>query len=242
MSIFGDLERFLADLYPYRWPITIGLIAALAVLAWIGYRNGVHRFVWRHKLASALAAAVFLSAVVPLGNYLLSPLWERTYLDEASPLAEAVSPATAGGPTGTPQTTVAPIAASPAPNDQLPAAEAAPEEPIAASFEPAVVRSGAISGADDFHFGEGDALLIETAPNVYALRFEEFSVRNGPDLFVYLTPDSDSVDGAINLGELKATDGAFNYEVPPGTDVAQFNYAIVWCREFAVLFASAPLE
>jgi hypothetical protein len=241
MSIFGDLERFLADLYPYRWPITIALTAGLAVLAWLGYRKGLHRFVWRHKLASAMTAALILAAVIPLGNYLLSPLWERTYLDEASPLAEAVSPATAGRQPGAPQTTVAPIAASPAPNDQPPVAEAA-EEPVAALFEPAVVRSGAVSGADDFHFGEGNALLIETGPDLYTLRFEEFSVRNGPDLFVYLTPDKDSVDGAINLGELRATDGAFNYEVPPGTDVSQFKYALVWCREFAVLFASASLE
>ena len=98
------------------------------------------------------------------------------------------------------------------------------------------------SGADDFHFGEGNALLIETEPGVYTLRFEEFSVRNGPDLLVYLASDENSVDGAINLGELKATDGAFNYEVPAGTDVAQYQYAIVWCRQFEVLFASAPLD
>jgi hypothetical protein len=98
-------------------------------------------------------------------------------------------------------------------------------------------------GADDFHFGRGEAQLIETAPGVFTLRFEDFSVRNGPDLFVYLTPDpsGESIDGAINLGGLKATDGAFNYEVPPGTDVSQFASAIVWCRQFATLFAIAEL-
>ena len=98
-------------------------------------------------------------------------------------------------------------------------------------------------GADDFHFGRGTAQLIETAPGAYTLRFEDFSVRNGPDLFVYLTPDptGESIDGGINLGALKATDGAFNYELPPSTDVSQFSSAIVWCKQFAVLFAVAEL-
>lgn len=42
--------------------------------------------------------------------------------------------------------------------------------------------------------------------------------------------------------ELKATDGAFNYLIPPGTDISAYRSAIVWCRQFAMLFASAPLE
>jgi hypothetical protein len=68
-------------------------------------------------------------------------------------------------------------------------------------------------------------------------------VRNGPDLFVYLSPNEDGyADGAVNLGELKATDGAFNYDVPAGVDVSQFRSAIVWCKRFSVLFAVAPLE
>ena len=47
--------------------------------------------------------------------------------------------------------------------------------------------------------------------------------------------------GAVNLGDLKAIDGAFNYEVPPGLDVSQFQSAIVYRRRFSVLFAVAPL-
>lgn len=99
------------------------------------------------------------------------------------------------------------------------------------------------SGADAFHFGRGAAQVIETAPGRYVLRFEEFSVRNGPDLYVYLSRDADgsSVEGAVNLGKLKATDGAFNYEIPEGTDIARYKTAIVWCRRFAALFAVAPI-
>jgi hypothetical protein len=107
-------------------------------------------------------------------------------------------------------------------------------------FQAQVVEQGEFEGADSFHFGEGTALLIETGPSAYTLRFEDFSVRNGPDLFVYLSPAPDGyADGALELGTLKGTDGAFNYEIPPGTDVSQFKSAVVWCKAFSVLFATA---
>ena len=218
MSIFGDLERFVADLYPYRWPITIGLVLALAAVLGFAYRRGWHLVVWRRRLASAIIAIVVLAVAVPAGDYLLSPLWERSFLEEAGPLAFAEGDVDAGR------------------SDATPAGE------MPGAFEPRLTHSGELSGADAFHFGRGRALLIETAPDQYTLRFEDFSVRNGPDLFVYLSPSEDGdTDGAINLGELKATDGAFNYEIPSGTDVAQFKSAIVYCKRFSVLFAIAPL-
>jgi hypothetical protein len=223
MSIFGDLERFISeDLYPYRWPLTIAFAVAVAVFLVAAYRLGWHLTAWRHKALSAATAVVIIAVALPTGNYLLSPLWERSFLEEQSPLALARD-------------------GTPVPTSESPASPPPAGEALTAMFEARITHQGMFSGADDFHFGRGDALLIETAPGTYTLRFEEFSVRNGPDLFVYLTPEKESVDGAINLGDLKATDGAFNYEVPEGTDISQFEYAVVWCREFEVLFASAPL-
>jgi hypothetical protein len=72
-----------------------------------------------------------------------------------------------------------------------------PAEPdLTATLDPTpveaqVVRQGELKGADSFHFCEGTALLIETGTDAYTLRLEDFSVRNGPDLFVYLSPDPD---------------------------------------------------
>ncbi len=227
-AIFGDIEQFAVDLYPYRWPITAGLIIAVLLALYLAYRRRWHLVAWRHRLATAVVAAVLLAVAIPAGNYFLSPLWERSHLEEASPLASAAGD---GGPTANLTPIPAP-AATPVPSP----------EPTQPAFTPHVTHSGDFHGADDFHFGRGKALLIETAPGQYTLRFEEFSVRNGPDLFVYLSPNPDGYDdGALNLGGLKATDGAFNYEVPPDTDISQFNSAVVWCRQFSVLFATAPL-
>src|SRR5207245_8149426 len=117
--------------------------------------------------------------------------------------------------------------------------EASPGATEAPQFQPRVASQGEFRRADDFHFGRGQALLIETAPGEYTLRFENFSVRNGPDLFVYLSTDPNGSNDGLLLGDLKGTDGAFNYDVPEGTDIFRYKSAVVWCRQFAVLFATA---
>jgi hypothetical protein len=226
MSVFGEIEEILGELYPYRWPIGIGLVLVATLAAWWGYQRGWHLAIARHPRRSAVTAFVVLAVGLSVGYDLLSPLWTRTELYEADPLAGLVVPA--GGEAE---------------------AAGAPESDGAATgavnpsgFAPRLIAEGTFAGADDFHFGEGTARLVETAPGLYVVRFEEFSVRNGPDLFVYLSPAADGyADSALNLGELKATDGAFNYEVPTGTDVSEFQSVIVWCKQFGVLFATAPL-
>ena len=232
MSFLGDVERFASDLYPYRWPIAIGTAILFAAVIAFACRRRWHRVLWRHKLATAVIVAPLLAAAIPAGWYTLSPLWERSHLKEASPL-EAVT--VDAGPAGSAPPVTAP---SEVPGSGVPSAT-----PVDAPFVARITHRGEFRGADDFHFGRGAAQLIETAPGRYTLRFENFSVRNGPDLFVYLSPYEDGYgDGAVNLGELKATDGAFNYEVPAEVDVSQFRSAIVWCKRFSVLFAAAPLE
>ncbi len=66
-------------------------------------------------------------------------------------------------------------------------------------------------------------------------------MRNGPDLYVYLSPKADGyTSDALELGKLKATDGSFGYDLPPGTDPSSFRSAIIWCKQFSQLFATAP--
>ena len=67
------------------------------------------------------------------------------------------------------------------------ASDADPSRPV----RPTTVASGEFRGTDDFHFGSGTASIIEIEPGRYHLRLEDFSVRNGPDLYVYLSPAAD---------------------------------------------------
>jgi len=240
LTITGELGRFeelfSEVVYPV-WPLwAAGAIAIALATGYLAYRRAWHRVAIRHPLISAVGAVLILAATVPAGYYMISPLFERSLACEASPLAgtgagseecqdEAVTA------TITPDPTLPPTSPEPG--------EAPTPEP---AFEPRVTHQGEFRGADDFHFGRGAALLIETAPGQYVLRFEDFSVRNGPDLYVYLSDDPESYgDSTLELGTLKATDGAFNYDVPAGTDISRFKSAVVWCKQFSVLFAVASL-
>ena len=89
------------------------------------------------------------------------------------------------------------------------------------------------------HPAEGTARIIEEGDSLY-LRYENFKTINGPDLFVYLSTDEKASD-FVNLGELKATEGNLNYEIPEGVNPEDYPYALVWCKAFGVLFNSAKL-
>lgn len=156
----------------------------------------------------------------------------------AGAAATAGTAATDGA--GSPPTEPAATQPTPAPTD----APASPgPTPAPTAFDPVVAASGTFRGADDFHFGQGTASIIETSPGRFTLRFDAFSVRNGPDLYVYLSPSAEGyADGVLELGTLKATDGSFGYELPAGIDPTDFASAVIWCKQFAVLFAVAPFE
>lgn len=224
MDQLGELLRdLLAPIYPLRVQIAVGALAGMVILALVARRRGWFAAARRHPGRTTVAAAAALAITLPLGWYMLSPLLIRTALEEPAPTggptAPAPSPAASpsGGPTGT--------------------AEASPAaSPTQAS------RSGDFVGADDFHFGSGRATLVEVSPGSWTVRFESFSVRNGPDLYVYLSPSPDGyAEGAVELGTLRATDGSFNTDVPAGIDVAAMRSVVIWCKAFSVTFAHAPL-
>jgi Electron transfer DM13 len=213
MNIFGDIERLFAELWPFRVPLAIGAIVVIATVGYIAWRRGWVSVARAHPRTSVVAIVLVLAIVGPLGWVLGSPLFTRTELVEPA-VAQAAS--TAGASTALASgSTLAPGT---------------------------TLASGTWSGADDFHFGRGRALLSKSADGSLRLSLEDFSVLNGPDLFVYVSSDPNGwTENAVNLGELKATDGSFSYEIPPELGAADIASAVVWCRAFGVLFASAPL-
>jgi hypothetical protein len=221
VTFIGDLERFFAtSLYPLRVPIAIGLAIAFVALIVVARRRGWFAAARRHPARTTALAAVLLAIGLPTAWYLGSPLFIRTSLVEPAP-------------------SVAPGISTPGPTLVPTAPPAATATPATGGME----LRGEFHGADDFHFGSGTARLIETAPGQYIVRFEGFSVRNGPDLYVYLSPDPDGYTAdSIELGTLKATDGDFNTDVPAGTDVSSVRSVLIWCKQFGVLFAVAPLS
>jgi 4-amino-4-deoxy-L-arabinose transferase-like glycosyltransferase len=232
MGLLGEFGRaFFGALYDYRIPIAIGTAVAVVALAVLAWRRGWFAAARRHPRRSGVVTVLALAVGLPLTWYLASPIWIRTALVEPGPtagpsIAPTPAPTVASAPTAPPTT-------SPTATPTL--------EPTPTPFAPVTVATGEFSGTDEFHFGRGTASIIEVEPGRYYLRLEDFSVRNGPDLYVYLSTDADDyADDALQLGLLKATDGSFGYDIPAGTDVSRFKSAIIWCKQFSHLFAVAP--
>jgi hypothetical protein len=196
----------------------------------------------QHPLAWAAGAVVGAAAIAVAAYvtwFLVSPLLdEGTELDEALAFVLA-TPTASATPEAT--STVEPTAAAGGTVEGTStAAPSTSEQPVAM-----LISQGELMGADSFHFGSGDVLVIRDPDGNGVLRFENYEVRNGPDIHVYLTPDADGdvhVDGAIDLGSVRATRGNVNYELPPEADLESFRAVVIYCVPFQVVFATAELS
>jgi len=125
-----------------------------------------------------------------------------------------------------------------------PVDEAAPTTTSQEKDGPALVGMGEFRPLA--HKVSGVASFIRTEEGT-TLRFEDFEVENGPDLFVYLSAGDVRgepralADDFIDLGPLKGNIGDQNYTVPANTDLERYKTAVVWCRRFTVGFAAAEI-
>ena len=165
----------------------------------------------------AAAALLGLLGLVVIIWYLGSPLFVRTYTNEALPQ----------------------VAATPAPAE----ATAATSAPTPAPAAPRVLSSGELGFVDSVHNGKGPVRILEVGGQ-RLVRFEDVAITNAPDVHVYLSRETGgrwSEATSLYLGPLKATNGSLNYEVPPSTDLAPYRSLVVWCRAFRVLITWADL-
>lgn len=177
-----------------------------------------------HPYRIAAAAALALAGLA-VAWYLASPLFIRTYADEALPVPRTPAP-TFG--------TAAPNASEPMPGTS--AATAAPSSSVR-------VR-GQLGYVDDLHNGKGEVQVVEVGGRRF-VRFESVAITNAPDVHIYLSRDTGGryvEANTIYLGPLKATNGSFNYEIPASVDVAQYRSVVVWCRAFTTLITWADLR
>lgn len=106
---------------------------------------------------------------------------------------------------------------------------------------PVAMVSGIFVGVGDgIHNAQGTAKVLSLDDSTL-LRLEDFKATNGPDLHVYLATDEKATD-YVDLGPLKANIGNQNYKIPAGLDLTKYDTALVWCKQFSVLFGHAPLS
>lgn len=123
-----------------------------------------------------------------------------------------------------------------------------PEVTSEASSESSVTgfsRSGTFTTIDVIHKGSGKALIYPETADGPLLRLQDFNVTRGPDLYVYLSKNTDIKEAAqlgefMSVGTLKSSKGNQNYKLPENH--ADYKSVVIWCQAFGVLFTSATLQ
>ena len=119
--------------------------------------------------------------------------------------------------------------------------EALPQQEQQAQAQPqgqAVAGATVIGSAG--HPASGSARIV-TAEGKSYIRYENFKTINGPDLYVYLAKDLDAKE-FVSLGQIRATEGNINYEIPIAINPSDYKYVLTWCKQFSVLFNYADLQ
>ena len=96
------------------------------------------------------------------------------------------------------------------------------------------------------HETKGNAAIVKADGKNY-VRFEDLAGSDGPDLKVVVTttdvdPANMSKDDYVNLGDLKATHGNQNYELPADLDPKDVKKVIIWCEQFSSPFGVAEFS
>lgn len=196
---------------------------------------------------SIIVAIIVAAIAVPAGAYAAYPLFVNTVVNEPPPVTasddkmmEDKSDAAIAGKDGdammedketTGESTMME-------KDEDSMMEGKGEDAMMEEKQP---LAGNFAGAGDgFHNAEGVASVIYLEDGSSVLRFEDFRVTNGPDLYVYLATDKQASD-FVDLGLLKGNVGSQNYNIPEGTDLSKYDTVVIWCKSFSVYFGGAEL-
>lgn len=119
---------------------------------------------------------------------------------------------------------------------------------LAETAVPRVFATGQFGVVDAVHHGQGTAKLLALPDGSHLLRLEDFSVTNGPDLYVYLSDQPAPRESgqlhehrAFEVGQLKGNAGNQNYALPADLDLNAFASTVIYCRRFGVVFSTAQL-
>lgn len=120
-------------------------------------------------------------------------------------------------------------------------------ETVADAAAKTVVATGRFIHADPddpIHYGDGSVTVFEDV----VFLGPDFEVGPGPKFHVYLvplaevTPDTEVDKTAfLDLGRLRAFKGSQVFNLPVGTQLADYGSVVIWCAQFSVLVSPAKL-
>ncbi|MBL8134753.1 MAG: DM13 domain-containing protein [Anaerolineae bacterium] len=116
---------------------------------------------------------------------------------------------------------------------------------------PTPIAAGAFAVIDAVRWGQGRATFFQDVDNRLLLRFEDFSMPNGPDLRVFLSaveaPISAEAARAgdtdpFEVGPLLSSVGVQNYELPEGFNLSPYRSVVIVSGELNLVYTYAALS
>ncbi len=243
-----------------KWLIIGGVALALALAAPIAWYLLGPLFVdntvndnFPAVAAAPLPAPIGTATSIPTAAPTIAPPPPTPTVPPAPTPTVATPPATAIAVLAPPAIPVntpipAPTATTPPPPTTTPLPPTTtPAPPAPVPTGPVALRSGRFH--DVVHEGSGTATIYRLPDGRMVLRLEDFDVLNGPDLYLYLSalPDSNEsgvvlANRYVSLGRLKGNRGNQTYDLPANVNLAEINSIVIWCQQFRVNFATAPIK
>ena len=97
--------------------------------------------------------------------------------------------------------------------------------------------------ASSFYDLEGD-FTLEKVDDKLILTFEDnYNADTGlPGLYVYLSNNPNSVNGAYNIGAVQVFSGEHSYEIDENIDLFEYSHVLYFCKPFNVKVGDGPLS
>lgn len=218
-----------------RWVAQTFQLAVALVVAWFAIVTVAALFYSRGRpdiRAAALATIAAVGVVSAGGGY-----WTGVRKDEVNEQV-VIASARAGGEART--TALAGMGSTGVAPGTDRAVDSRPEAVESEPRGPVELASGGLAGADG-HAGQGTATVVDE-DGERTLTLTDFDVDAGPDVNIYLSETTEGIEGAIDLGDLKAERGNQVYEIPADADLTRFDNLVLYCIPFTTRIATAELR
>lgn len=106
----------------------------------------------------------------------------------------------------------------------------------------ATERSGTIQTTSSYQL-EGDFVLRQNGANLVLDIAENYQASSSlPGLYIYLTNNPSTTNGAFEIGPVSVFSGAHSYELPGEIGLNDYDYVLYFCKPFNVKVGDGAIE
>lgn len=103
-------------------------------------------------------------------------------------------------------------------------------------------RSGSIQTTSSYQL-EGSFTLEKSGSGLVLNFADDYKASSAlPGLYVYLTNNPNTNNGAFEIGEVTTFSGAHGYEISSGIDINQYSHVLYYCKPFGVKVGDGEIE